>query len=102
MVGRTSESGGRPRARSPGAHGEGRAVRPDVWTTSCWRLPGAQYRNRALTLLDADTGQEIAGHLQYVGQSQVKVGEQWQDCVHYRVTGGKKLELWFDAQERLV
>jgi len=83
-------------------NGEGRAVRPDVWTTSCWRLPAAQYRNRALTLLDADTGREIAGHLQYVGESEVTVGGQPQDCVHYRVTGDTKLELWFDAQERLV
>src|SRR5207253_660929 len=83
-------------------NGAERAVRPDVWTTSCWRLPPAQYRNAALVLLDADTGREIAGRLQYVGTSKVDVAGQTQECVHYRVTGGTKLELWYDAQERLV
>ncbi|HEV3262944.1 MAG TPA: DUF6134 family protein [Gemmataceae bacterium] len=84
------------------SNGEERAVRPDVWTTSCWRLPAAQYRDRALVLLDVDTGREIAGHLQYVGKSKLDVAGQEQECVHYRVTGGKRLELWFDSHEQLV
>jgi len=79
-----------------------RTVRPDVWTTSCWRLPAAQHRNRDLVLLDADTGSEIAGHLHYVDKGKVDVAGQAQECTHYRVTGSKKLDLWFDAQERLI
>jgi hypothetical protein len=83
-------------------NGQQRAVPADVWTTSCWRLPDAKYRNRALVLLDVDTGKEIAGTLQYVATGTLNVAGQAQDCAHYRVTGGTQLELWYDAQERLV
>jgi hypothetical protein len=49
------------------ANGFERRVRPDVWTTTYWRLAAAKFRNQAVTLLDADTGREINAVLQYVG-----------------------------------
>jgi hypothetical protein len=74
----------------------------NVWVTTYWRLPDATARGAALPLLDADSGRDLSGTLQYVGQSQVAVAGQLQDCVHYRVTGGVQVDLWYDAQERLV
>lgn len=74
----------------------------DVWTTSCWRLPDAKHRNGAITVLDVDTGRQIAGNMSYVGTGQLNIAGQVEQCVHYRVTGGIQLELWYDAQDRLV
>lgn len=84
------------------SNGQERVIRKDVWTTSCWQLPPASFRNRAIVLLDADTGREVNGNLFSVGVNRLNVAGQVMDCAHYRVTGGVQLELWFDAQERLV
>jgi hypothetical protein len=83
-------------------NGQEHASRPDVWTTTYWRLPDAQYRNRGVPLLDADTGRDINGALQYVGTSQLTVAGQVKTCTRYRVTGGVQVELWYDDQERMV
>lgn len=83
-------------------NGQGRSVRGDVWTTSCWCLPGAKERNGAVPMLDVDTGQELNGTMQYVGQANVNVGGQMMECAHYVVEGDRQLKLWFDSQERLV
>lgn len=74
----------------------------DLWTTSCWRLPPAAYRNRAIGLLDVDTGRQINANLFDAGLNRLNIAGQVMDCAHYRVTGGVQLELWYDAQERLV
>jgi hypothetical protein len=75
---------------------------PDVWTTTYWQLPNANARNGLLPLLDADTGRDLNATLQYVGPSQISVAGQVQNCTHYRLSGGVQVELWYDAQERLV
>jgi hypothetical protein len=83
-------------------NGQERTTSPEVWTTSYWRLPDARFRNQAVPLLDADTGRDIRGNLQYLGTQQIQVAGKVQDCAHYRVTGGVKVDLWYDQQERLV
>jgi hypothetical protein len=84
-------------------NGHERTTRPDVWVTSYWHLPDARFRNAAVPLLDADSGKDISGRLQYIGTSQVTVGGQVQNCAHYRVTEGTTpVDLWYDSQERLV
>ena len=107
----TTDDDGQRFAVSAVAEGEGLRVRVngqerlapgEVWTTSCWRLPAAKFRNAALVLLDADTARELHGNLMYVGTDRVNVAGQAQDCAHYRVTGDTQLELWFDGGERLV
>ena len=75
----------------------------DVWTTTYWRLPpkvNAQLGARqALSLLDADTGKDLSGTLEYMGH----VAGQWQSADHYRLTGDKlNVKLWYDASRRLV
>jgi hypothetical protein len=83
-------------------NGEERTVRSDVWLTSYWRLPGAGQRKGAIALLDADTAQLIDGTIQYLGAAPLTVAGGVQNCVRYRVTGKVAVDLWFDAQERLV
>jgi len=84
------------------ANGQERRARPDVWTTSCWRLPEARFRNGDVPLLGCDNGAETQGRLQYVGSEQLQVAGQAQTCSHYRVMKDVPHDLWYDAQERLV
>ena len=84
------------------ANGTEHRSRPDVWTTTYWRLADAKLRNQAVTLLDADTGRDIRATLRYVGTQALTVAGQVQNCVHYSLAGGVKVELWYDDQERLV
>jgi hypothetical protein len=82
--------------------GRERVLPPNVWTTTYWRLPDVNARGTPLPLLDADTGRDLTGTLQYVGESQVPIGGQMQNCTHYRVTSDVTVDLWYDGQERLV
>jgi len=84
------------------ANGKEHTTRPDVWTTSCWQLPMAQYRNNAVPLLGCDTGADLAGQLQFVGTEKSQVAGQEMTCSHYRATKDVPHDLWYDAQERLV
>jgi hypothetical protein len=84
------------------ANGQERRSRPDVWTTSCWQLPEARYRNNEVWLLGCDTGVETHSRLQFVGNEQIAVAGQVQACAHYRVMKDAAHDLWYDAQERLV
>jgi hypothetical protein len=84
------------------ANGQEHRASADVWMTSCWQLPAAQYRNNSVTLLGCDTGMEIASRLQYVGSEQISVAGQSMTCTHYRVMKDVAHDLWYDGQERLV
>ncbi len=85
------------------ANGAVHNTRWDLWTTTYWKLPPQQFRNAAVPLLDADTGKELAGQLQFIGNQQLTVLGQPMNCAHWRLTGGDlKVELWYDGQERLV
>jgi hypothetical protein len=81
-------------------------VRPDVWTTTYWRLASPQFRGKGVPLLDSDTGKYMEGTLQALGVDKINVLGRPQNCAHYRLTGGDKgaldVELWYDAQERMV
>jgi hypothetical protein len=84
------------------ANGQERRARPDVWTSSCWQLPEARFRNNEVPLFGCDTGADIPSRLQYVGSEQIQVAGQSQTCSHYRVMKEVPHDLWYDAQERLV
>ncbi len=84
-------------------NGQDRISRPDVWTTTYWRLPETRFRNGPVPLLDCDTGKPIDARMQYVGISQVTVAGQAINCPHYHLTGPKvDVELWYDSHNRLV
>ncbi|MCI0461176.1 MAG: DUF6134 family protein [Gemmataceae bacterium] len=84
-------------------NGQERMARGDVWPTTHWRLADARFHNQPVPLLDADTGKEYLGRLQYLGVKQLTVGQQAQNCYHFRVTGGPSpVDLWYDGGHRLV
>ncbi len=78
-------------------------LRSDVWTSSYWKLADARYHNKAVPVLDADTGNEFNGHLDLIGLDVKKIGSKAEDCYHFRVTGiPVPIDLWFDKHHRLV
>jgi hypothetical protein len=74
----------------------------ETWATSYWRLPDAKLRKGELSLMDADTGHTMTATLKFIGNEKRTVGGKEQTCAHYRLTGGAKADLWYDASERLV
>ena len=84
-------------------NGQVHETRPDVWTTSYWKLAEPRFRNQSVLLLDSDTGRDIQARLTFVGPAVVKVAGQPQNCTQYQLTGNNlHVDLWYDAQERLV
>src|SRR5581483_10819714 len=80
-----------------------RLIRPDVWTTSYWKLADARFHNKTVPILDADSGKESTAQLQYVGTEQINIGSQPENCYHFRVVGsGNPIDLWYDRYHRLV
>lgn len=84
------------------SNGQERTTRPDVWTSTYWRLPEARFRNQPVPLIDVDTGKDLRASLHYVGMNSVQVNGQALNCTHYRVTGAVQVELWYDSYDRLV
>jgi hypothetical protein len=85
------------------ANGQERLARPDLWVTSYWRLPEPGQRGGGeIALLDADTGKDLSGRLEYIGTEKRKIADQEVDVNHYRLTGKIVIELWYDGSERLV
>jgi hypothetical protein len=82
-------------------NGEESSARAD-WLTSYWQLPTAEMRKRHIALIDVDNGKSMNGAIRYLGTEQVTVCGKPQNCAHYRVTGPNMVDVWYDAQERLV
>jgi hypothetical protein len=84
-------------------NGQEHTTRWDVWTTTYWRLADARFRNQGVPLIDADTGKDLSGTLQFVATQQLAVAGRLQNCNHYRLTGKSlQVDLWYDDAERLV
>jgi hypothetical protein len=83
-------------------NGSERMMRGDVWATTYWRLPDPRFHNREVPLIDADTGKEMSGRLQFVGIEDVTLGNQAQKCYHFRVGGPTPADLWYDGAHRVV
>jgi hypothetical protein len=95
-------------------------VAPDVWLASYWQSPdqlavgsdraaadpnslAAQNAgNRFVSILDADLGQKFNGTLTRVGQEMLPIAGEQKECTHFRMTGDKTLDLWYDSTGRLV
>jgi hypothetical protein len=84
------------------ANGQKRKVPGDVWVTSYWREPETALVGRDIALLDADKGRTLSGKLLRVGKESVNLGGKKQQCTHYRLLGEVDVNLWYDAQSRLV
>src|SRR5262249_51690802 len=84
------------------ANGNQSRARADAWTTSCWPLPAASFRNGAVPMLGCDNGAETTGRMEYVGTESIVVAGVKQDCTHYRVTKDVVHDVWYDSLERIV
>ena len=79
-----------------------RVVRPDVWVTSYWCLPDPKLREGVIPLIDADTGKDLDGKLQFIATEKQTVAGQTVNLNHYRLVGKVTVDLWYDGTERLV
>jgi hypothetical protein len=79
-----------------------RMARSDVWLTSYWCLPDPKLRSGEIALIDADTGKDLKGKLEFVRSEKLVVAGQNVVLNHYRLTGSVTVDLWYDGSERLV
>src|SRR5262249_1599176 len=83
-------------------NGRERTARADIWLSSYWTLPNPKIRNQVIPVLDIDNGRDMQVRLQNLGAAQITVAGQMQNVQHYRLTGTVRIDLYYDANERLV
>lgn len=84
------------------ANGKESLVKGEPWLTTYWKLPPETQRGPAVTLLDADTGKLINAKMEKVGVEKISVVGKLVECVHYKLTGGVQVDLWYDGADRMV
>lgn len=83
-------------------NGREHITRPEAWVSSYWTLPDAKLRDQAIPVLDADNGRNLQGRLHFIGTAQKSVAGQVQNVQHYRFNGPTRIDLYYDAAQRLV
>ena len=84
-------------------NGQERQIKPDVWTTSFWKLADARFHNKQIGILEVDTGKEFNCELKYMGADKLKVAGDFQECYHFRVSAAPgPVDLWYDRYHRMV
>jgi hypothetical protein len=93
-------------AQADGIHvrvnGREHITRAEAWVSSYWTLPDAKLRDAVIPVIDADNGRDMQGRLQFLGETQISVAGQVQNVQHYRFNGPNRIELYYDAAQRLV
>lgn len=93
-------------AQADGIHvrvnGREHTTKSEAWVSSYWTLPDAKLRDQAIAVIDADNGRDLQGRLQFLGTAQITVAGQMQNVQHYRFNGPTRIELYYDAAQRLV
>ena len=79
-----------------------RVVQPGFWLNTYAFQPAGQPRSQRQAIVEADSGKELQGVVEYVGAEQRNVAGQKSACAHFRIRGGVQVDLWYDAQGRLV
>ncbi len=99
-------------------------IDPDVWVTSYWRLPDRLARAGAadaagvvptggrrsarekgtvtIALLDSDKGLRLTGDIKRIGEENITVAGRKESCTHFKITGDVQVDVWYDADQRLV
>jgi hypothetical protein len=84
-------------------NGRDKNARGDSWTSSYWKLPDARFHNKAVPVLESDSGKELNGELKYIGAEKLTINGQQLECYHFRVTGiPSPIDLWYDRYHRMV
>ncbi|HEY7327732.1 MAG TPA: DUF6134 family protein [Gemmataceae bacterium] len=93
-------------AQGDGIHvrvnGREHITKSEAWVSSYWTLPDAKLRDQVIPVVDADNGRDFQGRLQFVGEAQMTIGGEAQNVQHYRFNGPNRIELYYDASQRLV
>jgi len=93
-------------AQADGIHvrvnGREHIAKAEAWVSSYLTLPDAKLRDGVIPVIDADTGRDLQGRLQYLGETQIAVAGQMQNVQHYRFNSSDRIELYYDASQRLV
>ena len=63
---------------------------------------GDPQRKETRGLFDVDTGKELEGTLTKIGMETIAIGAQRKAAAHYSLRGDVKVDLWYDANHRLV
>lgn len=84
------------------ADGKPVQLKGDHWVTTFWQLPPAKQRGANVLLLDADTGKTYTAKLEKIGIEKLALLGQTVEGVHYKVTGDRQFDLWFDGDDRLI
>jgi Family of unknown function (DUF6134) len=74
----------------------------DVWPTTYWRMPPSVKTGQAITLLDADTGEEQAAKIESIGRQQQLVAGKKFDCSRIAITAAAPATAYYDARGRMV
>jgi hypothetical protein len=107
----TTNDNGKKRKVSVEPTAEGWAVKADdkafqvtgePWPTTYWKLPPENRRGPNVTLFDADTGKLIKAKMEKVGVDKITLLGKAVDCMHYKLTGGVQVDLWYDGSDRMV
>jgi hypothetical protein len=96
-------------------------IESDVWVTSYWRLPdrlaqagegsvvptggrrpARESRTITIPLLDSDKGRTLSGEVKRIGEETVTVAGRKEPCTHFKITGDVQVDVWYDADRRLV
>ena len=84
-------------------NGTDRSINTQSWTTSYWKLADSKFHNKVVPIVECDTGKEFSSELKYLETQQLKIGNQLQDCYHFRVTAAPgPVDLWYDRYHRIV
>ncbi len=84
-------------------NGLDRFIKNDSWTTSYWKLADAKFHNKAIPIVECDTGKEYNCVLKYIDTQRLKIGNELQDCYHFRVSAAPgPVDLWYDKYHRIV
>jgi hypothetical protein len=84
-------------------NGQEKNLKPDVWTSSFFKLADARFHNKQIGILEVDTGKEFDCELKYLGMKKLKINNDFQDCYHFRVSAAPgPVELWYDKYHRMV
>lgn len=73
-----------------------------VMTTSYWKLPHANVRDKILPIADIESGKTTTANLDLVGPDTVSLGGRTIQCRHYKIDGPSPADLWFDDRDLLV
>ncbi len=76
--------------------------RGEAWATTFWCLPDPAKRKGIIPLIDAESGKDVDGNLQFQGQQLTSIAGQNINVNKYKVLSKSNTDLWFDGADRVV